>query len=303
MMKKLFVIIFVLFISESCFSDGLDSNVVLLLHADNVGNGNFVDSSFSSKQVNSVGGIVSSEIAKFGLGSIYFDGIDDFLELLDSLDWFFFDQDLTIDLWVRFAELPSNGSAVKLISQWQDTSNLQYAYLYKDVGIFQSIFAVQFAAQSLVYVEGDINSIVIDVWYHLAYVRFGNNFSVYLGGLKVGEVVDSDSLPDMAGNLFIGQNGNSIQYFKGYIDELRISKGVARWTGNFTPPIEPYSTPIPTPTPTPTATQTPDTGTSTVVPGSANVDTGGLALISGSVLSFFGIIWGIRKLILLLNRS
>lgn len=37
-------------------------------------------------------------------------------------------------------------------------------------------------------------------------------------------------------------NGSpDVNYFEGYMDEIRIDKGTAQWTSNFTPPTEPYT--------------------------------------------------------------
>jgi hypothetical protein len=33
--------------------------------------------------------------------------------------------------------------------------------------------------------------------------------------------------------------------FNGWLDEFRISKGIARWTSNFTPPTAPYDSGVP----------------------------------------------------------
>jgi hypothetical protein len=60
----------------------------------------------------------------------------------------------------------------------------------------------------------------------------------------VDETTDSDPYIARPGNLTIGTYfGTSLNYglLAGFIDELRISKGIARWTSNFTPPTAPYT--------------------------------------------------------------
>jgi hypothetical protein len=110
-----------------------------------------------------------------------------------------------------------------------------------------------------------------DTWYHLAVVRHGADFLFFVNGNLIGTqslgpdggVVDwlpgsgwewtpNGKLPlDVSinpsdGNLVIasglGSNGdpNPQDYFMGYIDEARITKGVARYTANFTPPTGPF---------------------------------------------------------------
>ena len=52
----------------------------------------------------------------------------------------------------------------------------------------------------------------------------------------------SASVPDASVPLEIARRniGGSECYFNGWLDEFRVSKGIARWTANFTPPAAPY---------------------------------------------------------------
>jgi hypothetical protein len=79
-------------------------------------------------------------------------------------------------------------------------------------------------------------------WTHIAYVSTGYVFlngvalSVTKGG-TMGAIVNTTDL------LNIGRHGwdaTGYQYLNGYLDEIRISKGIARWKANFTPPLRPY---------------------------------------------------------------
>jgi hypothetical protein len=80
-------------------------------------------------------------------------------------------------------------------------------------------------------------------WYHMAVVKDSEVITIYRDGLSVGAksgfgfVVDQ-SVPFSIGTCFRGVP------LSGYIDEFRVSKGIARWTEDFTPPSEPY-VPIP----------------------------------------------------------
>jgi hypothetical protein len=73
-----------------------------------------------------------------------------------------------------------------------------------------------------------------NVWYHVAWVRNSSNFRVYLNGVSEASVTSST---DYTSTQFsIGQRIGGTTSFTGYIDDLRITKGVARYTANFTPP-------------------------------------------------------------------
>jgi hypothetical protein len=82
-------------------------------------------------------------------------------------------------------------------------------------------------------------------WFHTAIVRSGNTFYLFVDGILGNYVTSAQAISDYAAPLEIGRahptgGGN----FKGYMDEIRITKGAARWTGNFTPPHQAYFTEI-----------------------------------------------------------
>lgn len=271
-------------------ADGLDAYVYLLLHADNPGNSNFVDSSNSGNSVSAVGSVIGSSVSKFGLGSASFTGGYLSVPGINLGDDLF-----TVDFRSRFNVIGKYrlmGNFDVSGGGWMITfdGNGSYLEFYGKDGVDGWSVGVGWSPS-------------VDVWYHVAIVRsVGNMFFFVDGVLK--ETVKNVTNKVVANSPLALWVGNVSAYpdpLNGYMDELRISKGVARWNTNFTPPLFPYDSSTPTPIPTPTST--PDQGTSTVVPTSANVDTGGLSLITASILGFFGIIWGIRKLILLLNRS
>jgi len=84
---------------------------------------------------------------------------------------------------------------------------------------------------------------VIDTWYHYAVVRYGNIFSHYVGGVLQGmNQTSALAIPNIASDLIVGQmNYTSGASLDGYLDEFRISNGVARWTAAFTPPAMEYT--------------------------------------------------------------
>jgi len=73
-------------------------------------------------------------------------------------------------------------------------------------------------------------------WYHIAVVRYGNTITGYINGVPqctldvTGKTLQSSDQDFVIGNLgvYVGDT-----YAKGYIDEFRLSKGIARWTADF----------------------------------------------------------------------
>jgi hypothetical protein len=84
----------------------------------------------------------------------------------------------------------------------------------------------------------NVNIYTQNEWVHVAYVRSGTTIKVYKNGVQVGSATWNSNL-NATGNLYqIGWGGN--YSWNGYIDEMRWSPGVARWTTTFTPPTAAY---------------------------------------------------------------
>jgi hypothetical protein len=73
---------------------------------------------------------------------------------------------------------------------------------------------------------------------HVAVSRSGTSLKMFFDGVQVASATDSTSFTDNAYGVRIG--GSSGYSFNGYIDDLRITKGYARYTANFTPPSAPF---------------------------------------------------------------
>ena len=74
-----------------------------------------------------------------------------------------------------------------------------------------------------------------DTWYHMAIVRHDDTLDIYRDGISIADTVDSDTLSDLSADVFIGMNPVGVYPYSldGYLDDFRITKGVARWTENF----------------------------------------------------------------------
>ena len=85
-----------------------------------------------------------------------------------------------------------------------------------------------------------VTSWTINTWYHIAYVKSAGVLNLYVNGVFDNSVAMNvqTGRPGQS-NIFLGaQTGNS-NYFTGYLEDFRITKGVARYTTGFTPPTAP----------------------------------------------------------------
>ena len=230
---------------------GSDSDTKLLMHFDEADTGtDFDDSSDSSHNPAGGGGDeqVDSDQKKFGIGSLLLDGTGDFVEVADHADWNFGTGLLTIDAWVRpkNAAALSTGMGVICQSDAVYAATDRFSLYINSAGILVQV--VSSSSQILYFYYQSAGTLVVDTWYHIALVRGwggnANDWALCIDGTAVGTATASITMPDLGGTLRIGQHCGAADYdlyYYGWIDELRVSKGVARWVANFTPPTQAYS--------------------------------------------------------------
>jgi len=215
------------------------ANVSLLLHMDGSnGSTTFTDSSSNGLTVTANGDAqISTTQSKFGGSSAYFDGTGDRLELASLADlsggpW-------TIEGWYYFTADPN--SSTHLLWSLNDENTLGYAQLQTVSGT--TTLRLQQRGGS--YLSNGTFDFNINTWYHIATVWDGTNMKVYVNGTAA--LSSTTNVIQNAGNgLTINGDGGGSLTFAGYIDEFRITKGVARYTSNFTAPTAAFSNQGPT---------------------------------------------------------
>jgi hypothetical protein len=182
---------------------------------------------------------------KFGTASYLGDGTGDYLSTPDSDDWYL-PGEFTIEAWVK-----PNFSGIKtgyIIAHGTFVNpNFDWAlrYTYTNATTKRFVFEFYPTGSSASVKSADTGGLDIDqgVFHHVAAVRNASNeFRIYLDGVDVTVGVQSDaSTTNTTGSLHIGTLIAGSQSYVGWIDEVRITKGVCRYTGNFTPPTEAFS--------------------------------------------------------------
>ena len=219
-----------------------DDYTKLLIHFDGV-DGSKANYTAETGQIVSMGTALGNDAQldtaqnKFGSASLLLDGTTDYVTVPASEDWNFGTGDFTIDCWVRWNVLPSSGSWSMIFSQYVDTTHYSHLGLTNNAGVYTLNFT---EVRDGSWIINKIITPVINRWYHIAVIRYGSIGKIYFDG------VGGDST-DLTGATFsnlavVPQIGawSTILVFNGWIDEFRISKGIARWTANFTPPSLPY---------------------------------------------------------------
>jgi hypothetical protein len=219
------------------------SNVSLLLHMDGTNDSTtFTDNSPSPKTVTVYADAkISTTQSKFGGASCSLDGTGDFISVPASSDFDFGASDFTLECFIYLNAAPSGHG---IITEEYVGNEVYFALAFCNgspgspdgnklfFGNYQSgawLGAV------------DSSGISISTWHHVAGVRYENLWTLYLNGTSVGSQTIAKTLAQQ-NKIQIGRrwdNGGG-ECLNGYIDELRITKGVARYTANFTPPAAPF---------------------------------------------------------------
>ena len=188
--------------------------------------------------------LISTAQSKFGGSSLYLDGSDQ-VDLGSSSDWNWptpsgASGDFTIELWHRRTATSNWGS-------FFSTENAAYG----GIGTAGFIFGYDSTNNKLGWYNGTWyyasssgnTTLAVDTWYHIAAVRYGSTTKLYLNGVEELSFTDSGSYG--TAKLWLGGRGDlSLSYgiIEGYIDDVRITKGLARYTSAFTPPTSAHLT-------------------------------------------------------------
>ena len=229
--------------------DASYNNVSLLLHGNGPnGSTTITDNSPTPKTVTAVGNAqISTAIADpFGnstRGVLAFDGTGDYLTVPANSAFDVASGNFTAECWFRVNANP--GLAFTTVYR---------RALFANYANSTSGWSLQLRGDATSYtgiIFGDGDTSLIDAsqavsqnaWHHVAAVKNGSTCTLYFNGTSIGTGTKSTLFASDTRQLFIGRlNALNAEAwdFPGYIDDLRITKGVARYTANFTPPTEPF---------------------------------------------------------------
>jgi hypothetical protein len=204
------------------------ASVSLLLHM-NGSNGSttFTDSSSNSLTIGNSSSLVSIDTAqsKFGGASARFDGSESLNAPSVSTSSVFAmgTGDFTMECWFRIS---SHTAVVRTLMQFFDGS--------EKAGVCIGTGDTMTVRLSGTQITGT-TSPAVDTWHHAALTRSSGDHRLFLNGVQEGSTWNN-SYNQSNALIEIGQNPSGSQSFTGYIDDLRITKNVARYTATFTPP-------------------------------------------------------------------
>jgi hypothetical protein len=204
------------------------SGTSLLLGFTNAG---IVDNAMQNNLITVGTSQISTSVLKYGTGSMAFSGSGAWLTTIDKTSLQLGTGDFTIEGWVHVNAI---GTAYAIVSKgaastgWSvnitSGNKLQFSY----------------TAANLT----GATSLAANAWYYFAVVRSGSgagNLVIYLNGTadatSGGAVTDNFNQTNI---LYVGASRTGTTPLNGYIDDLRITKGIARYTANFTAPQQEF---------------------------------------------------------------
>lgn len=200
------------------------NSVVLAMHMDDTG---LTD--LKGHAVTLTGNVArSSTQSKFGGYSAAFDGSGALASVASSSDFAFGTGDFTIEFFVRQA-VP--GSQVLIDCRPNPSSNGAYILMYVEAsGIYLYV-------NSAVRITGPVVS--VGAWHHIALSRSSGSTRLFVDGTQAGATY-ADATSYISCPVNIGASENFVWVLNGHIDDLRVTKGVARYTANFAVPTEAF---------------------------------------------------------------
>ena len=181
-----------------------------------------------AKSVTAFGNAAYSTVEKkFGTGSVAFDGTGDYITVPTDTDFAYGTNAFTIEMWVY----RTVSGAVQILLDQRTASPTNYApFLF--IGTTNVITYSDGAATVIT----GATTVPLNAWSHVALSRSGTSTRLFLNGVQQGSTY-TDTRNYIQTPISLGMRFDGVgSPFTGYIDEVRISKGIARYTANFTAP-------------------------------------------------------------------
>jgi len=151
-----------------------------------------------------------------------------YLNLASNAAFGFGTGDFTVELWVYSNALPGYLSPL-----YHGAVNNAFILNYNTSG---NLIARSYGVADLI---TSSSTLPLNSWNHVAVTRNGTTLTIWLNGVSIGTASNSTTFADSA--VYIARGDSGVAYFNGYISNLRVVKGVAVYTGAFTPPKTPLT--------------------------------------------------------------
>ena len=196
-------------------------------------NGGIIDYT-SRNNLETVGNVqLKNNIVKYGNNSLYFDGTGDYVVQPTNISYGFGTGDFTIEFWLYL-----NSTGLQSIYSNLTSAPSTNPHIYVST-------TIRYYTAGADRIEG--SALSAGQWYHVALSRASGSTKLFINGTQSGSTyTDSNNYGTTAplgiGTYWDAGSPVTVNTLNGYIDDLRITKGYARYTSNFTPPTSAFKT-------------------------------------------------------------
>ena len=187
--------------------------------------------------------------AQFGNGILSVPGSLSGISTPDSADFEFGSGDYTMEGWFRFTSTPTGSNRAVLLGKWREDTNERGFRLFLgstalNGGKLELEVTTNGQAGTLVSVISGTFAPIFGRWHHIAVSRTSGTTSLFVDGVLIAAPVTDTNVYNDNGSLFtVGaqQGGAGVllanSSLDGFVEEVRITKGVGRYTGGYTVPV------------------------------------------------------------------
>ena len=209
------------------------SNDGTYIYINGKGSGEFVTTTKPVKVLSRFGDTqIDTAQKKFGSGSLLFDGTQDNLMVPTDEDFGFGTANFCMEAFIR----PASVSGTQHIFDLRNASSTDTAGK-----LYLNGTALHYGVGNSSTLNG--GTLSTGTWYHVAVARQAGTTKIFLDGTELASGADTNDYGTTK-PVAIGSNydtSSPAEAFNGHIDEVRFSKGAARFTAGFTPTTSAYT--------------------------------------------------------------
>lgn len=224
-----------------------DSNytsVSLLLHCDGTnGSTTFTDTGPGARTVTRTGTpTITTAQSKWGGASADMPGSGSYLTSAAGAQWDFGTGNFCVEMWVR-STTTSSFQTIASTNSWT-TGDGDWA-LYTRHGGFQKVTFTYKQDINFVQIDSSTVNVHDGSWHHVAVTRSGSTIRIFVDGSQLGSATYAGQIGRSDKVIALGAHVGDGRSFTGNLDDIRITKGVARYTGAFSVPTEAFPDSLP----------------------------------------------------------
>lgn len=201
----------------------------------------FTDTSPFSRTITRYGDAkISTTQSKWGNGSGYFDGSGDYLTTPSSANYAMGSSNFTIEMWFFTSQnTVPNATLIARINTGFGTGSWTIQATGDSANGTPTIWCREYSPSTPILASSS-SGYNNGQWHHLAWARNGNVHTLYLDGIAKATTTTAVSLLDSEASLSIAEDLVFPRAYAGYLQDIAITKGIARYTADFSPALRDF---------------------------------------------------------------